>query len=92
MVLKELYWEPLGVSVTHVVKTLGVNRKPLSSFLNGRAGISREMAVCPSIAFDTTAESWMKQQLRYDPWHAEQHRSKLKVVPLTASQGNSPNQ
>lgn len=82
-VLKELCLEPLGVSVTHAAKSLGVSRKTLSSILNGRAGISPEMAVRLSIAFDTTAESWMNQQLRYDLWHAEQHRSELKVVPLS---------
>ena len=78
--LKEL--GPLGVSVTHAAKALGVSRKTLSSILNGRAGISPEMAVRLSIAFDTTPESWMNQQLRYDLWHAEQHRSELKVLPL----------
>ena len=81
-VLKELCLDPLGVSVTHAAKALGISRKTLSSILNGRAGISPEMAVRLSIAFDTTAESWMNQQLRYDLWHAEQHRGELKVVPL----------
>ena len=82
-VLKELCLDPLGVSVTHAAKALGVSRKTLSSILNGRADISPEMAVRLSIAFDTTAESWMNQQSRYDLWHAEQHRSELKVVPMT---------
>lgn len=73
------------MSVTHAAKSLGVSRKTLSGILNGRAGISPEIAVRLSIAFDTTAESWMNQQLRYNPRYAEQHRSKLKVAPLTAS-------
>lgn len=81
-VLKELCLDPLGVSVTHAAKALGVSRKTLSSILNGRADISPEMAVRLSIAFDTTAESWMNQQLRYDLWHAGQHPGELKVVPL----------
>lgn len=82
-VLKELCLDPLGISVTHAAKALGVSRKTLSSILNGRAGISPEMVVRLSIALDTTAESSMNQQLRYDLWHAEQHRSELKVVKLT---------
>jgi addiction module HigA family antidote len=81
--IKELCLDPLSVSVTHAAKALGVSHKTLSSILNGRAGSSPEMAVRLPIAFDTTAESWMNQQLRYDLWHAEQHRSSLKVVPLT---------
>jgi antitoxin HigA-1 len=81
-VLKELCLEPLGLTVTEAARALDVSRKTLSSILNGRAGISPEMAVRLSIAFETTAESWMAQQMQYDLWHAEQHRHKLKVVPL----------
>ena len=54
----------LGLSVTDAAKALGVSRKTLSSILNGRAGISPEMAVRLSLAFDTTAESWLNQQVQ----------------------------
>lgn len=67
-VLRKLCLEPLGLSVTQAAKALGVGRKTLSSVLNGRAGISPEMAVRLSIAFDTTAESWLNQQTQYDLW------------------------
>ena len=83
-ILKELCIEPLGVSVTDAVKALGVSRKTLSAIINGRAGISPEMAVRLSIAFDTTAQSWMNQQLQYDLWQAEQHRDELQVERLVA--------
>ena len=53
-ILKELCLEPLGVSVTEAAKALGVSRKTLSSIINGKAGISPEMAVRLSIAFDTS--------------------------------------
>ena len=58
-VLKELCLRPKGLSVTKVARALRVSRKTLSAILNGRAGISPEMAVRLSIAFDTTAESWL---------------------------------
>ncbi len=74
-VLRTLCLEPLGLSVTKAAKALGVSRKTLSSILNGRAGISPEMAVRLSIALDTTAESWLNQQSQYDLWQAEQRRS-----------------
>jgi antitoxin HigA-1 len=48
--------EPLNLSVTNAAKALGVSRKTLSTILNGRAGISPEMAVRLSIAFGTSAE------------------------------------
>ena len=84
-VLKRLCLEPLGLSVTEAAKALGVSRKTLSSILNGRAGISPEMAVRLSIAFDTTAESWLNQQVQYDLWQAERRRKKLRVARLSAA-------
>jgi antitoxin HigA-1 len=53
--------------------------------LNGRAGISPEMAVRLSLAFGTTAESWMNQQTQYDLWRVERRRKKLRVVKLSAA-------
>ena len=84
-VIKELCIEPLGLTVTAAAKALGVSRKTLSSIINGKAGISPEMAVRLSIAFDTSAESWVNQQSQYDLWHAEQHRSTLRVQRLSAA-------
>jgi len=83
-VLKTLCLEPLNLSVTEAAKALGVSRKTLSAILNGRAGVSPEMAVRLSIAFDTSAESWLGQQVQYDLWHAEQRRKKLRVRRLAA--------
>ena len=84
-VLRELCLEPLGLTVTEAAKALGVSRKTLSGILNGRAGISPEMAVRLSIAFNTTAESWLHQQVQYDLWQAERRRKKLRVKPLAAA-------
>jgi addiction module HigA family antidote len=83
-VIKSLCLEPLGITVTQAADALGVSRKTLSAILNGRAGISPEMAVRLSIAFSTTAESWMNQQTQYDLWHAEQRRKRLRVMKLSA--------
>ncbi len=82
-ILKELCFDPLGLNTTDAAKALGINRKKLSNILNGRSGISPEIAVRLSIAFNTTAESWMNQQIQYDLWQAEQHRDELNVTPLT---------
>ncbi|HUR00014.1 MAG TPA: HigA family addiction module antitoxin [Gemmatimonadaceae bacterium] len=83
-IIKGLCLEPLGLTVTEAAKALGVSRKTLSAILNGRAGISPEMAVRLSIAFDNSAESWLNQQTQYDLWHAEQRRKQLRVVKLAA--------
>ena len=81
-VIKELCLEPLGLTVTDAAKGLGISRKTLSSILNGKAGISPEMAVRLSIAFNTSSESWLNQQTQYDLWQAEQHRKELDVSHL----------
>lgn len=83
-ILRELCLDPMELTVTDAAEALGVSRKTLSSILNGRAGISPEMAVRLSIAFNTSAESWLKQQVQYDLWVAEQNRRKLKVKRLAA--------
>jgi addiction module HigA family antidote len=75
----------LGITVTEAAEALGVSRKTLSAILNGRAGISPEMAVRLSIAFDTSAQSWLNQQTQYDLWLAEQNRKRLKVRKLSAA-------
>jgi addiction module HigA family antidote len=83
-IIKSLCLEPLGLTVTEAAKGLGVSRKTLSAILNGRAGISPEMAVRLSIAFGTSAESWLNQQTQHDLWHAEQRRKRLRVTKLAA--------
>jgi len=84
-VLKKLCLEPLGLTVTEAAKALGVSRKTLSSILNGHSGVSPEMAIRLSIAFDTTSESWLNQQVQYDLWQAEQRREELNVKRLSAA-------
>ena len=84
-IIKELCLEPLGISVTEAAKALGVSRKTLSCLINGKAGISPEMAVRLSIAFETTPESWLTQQMHYDLWRAEQKRQSLHVERIEAA-------
>jgi addiction module HigA family antidote len=83
--LRKLCLEPLGLSVTRAAHELGISRKTLSGILNGRAGISAEMAIRLSIAFDTTAENWLKQQLQYDLAQVEAKRRMLRIRRLVAA-------
>ena len=78
-VIKELCIEPLGLTVTEVAKGLGVSRKTLSALLNGRFGISPEMAIRLSKAFGGSAESWLIQQSQYDLWQAMQKQGEITV-------------
>lgn len=83
-VIRELCLAPLGISVTNAAKALGITRKSLSELLNGKSGISTEMAIRLSIAFNTSAESWLNHQMQYDLWKAKFQGKKLKVRKLAA--------
>ncbi len=84
-ILRELCIEPLEISITDAARALGVSRKTLSAILNGRSGISPEMAIRLSKAFDTSPESWLNQQMQYDLWEAEHNSSDLEVTKLIAA-------
>ena len=58
--------EPLGLTITEAARALGVTRVTLSELVNGKRGISPEMAVRLSKAFGGSAESWLVQQAQYD--------------------------
>ena len=84
-IIKELCIDPLGLSITDVAKALGVTRKTLSSIINGNSGISPEMALRLSKAFDTTPESWLNQQLQYDLWKTKKKLGKLNIKKLLSA-------
>jgi antitoxin HigA-1 len=58
--------EPLGLTITEAAKALGVTRQALNNVVNGKAGISPEMAVRLSKAFGGSAEMWVRLQSNYD--------------------------
>ena len=71
-IIREFCVEPLNITVTEAAKVLGVSRKTFSTLLNGRAGISPEMALRLSKVFGRTPEGWLRLQLQYDLWKAAQ--------------------
>ena len=81
-VIRELCIEPLGLSITESANSLGVSRKTLSALLNGRFGISPEMAIRLSKAFGGSAESWLIQQAQYDLSQAMKKADEIKVKAL----------
>jgi addiction module HigA family antidote len=71
--------EPLGLSVTEGAKILGVTRQTLTKIVNGKSGISAEMAIRLAKAFGSTAETWIRMQASYDLAQARKGESKIKV-------------
>jgi antitoxin HigA-1 len=82
--IRDLCLEPLALTVTDAAAGLGVSRKTLSAILNGNAGVSPEMAIRLAKAFGSSAESWLKKQMLYDLWHAEQNSKSIKVQRMAA--------
>ena len=70
-VLKELYLDPLDLTVTKAAQGLGVTRKTISDIVNERAGISPEMALRLAKAFGGSAQSWLSMQRNYDLTRAQ---------------------
>lgn len=71
--------EPLGLSVTEGAKVLGVTRQALNNFINGKSGISPEMAIRLTKAFGSTPETWLRMQVAYDLAQACKNEDKIKV-------------
>jgi addiction module HigA family antidote len=71
--------EALGLTVTAAAKGLGVTRKALSELVNGKSGISPEMAVRLSKAFGSSPELWLGLQMDYDLAKLQSTAGKIKV-------------
>ena len=74
--------EPLGLTITDAAAALGVTRNTLSELVNGKRGISPEMAVRLSKVFGGTEQGWIVQQAQYDLAHVRRRRLKLKRLEL----------
>ena len=86
-VLRDMYIEPLGLTVTETAKALGVTRKALSELVNMRSGISMAMSLRLSKAFNTTPELWLNMQRNYDMTRAQKRvrLSRVKVLLESSS-------
>jgi len=70
--------QPLGLTITDAAQALGVTRNTLSELVNGKRGISAEMAVRLAKVFGGTEQGWLVQQAQYDLARVRRDRLKLK--------------
>ena len=70
-VLRDIYLNELGVTITDFANDIGVSRKAVSGIVNGRKSVTPEMAVRFSKALGTTPDIWLNLQTAYDLWEAE---------------------
>ena len=76
-VLKDLWLEPLGLTLTQAAMRLGVTRKTVSKIVNAHGAITPEMALRLEIVFGTSAQAWMNMQTAYDLWQLSSLRKIL---------------
>ena len=58
--------EPFGLTIGQAAEALGVSRNTLSELVNGKRGISPEMAVRLAKVFGGDEQGWVVQQAQYD--------------------------
>ncbi len=73
---------PSGLNITKGAEALGVTRLTLSNLVNGKNGISFEMAIRLSKAFGGGAEVWLGMQADYDLARAMKKAARIKVKPV----------
>ena len=69
--LRELWLEPMKLSITAAATHLKVSRKTLSEIVNARASVTSEMALRLELAFGKSAQSWLGHQAAYDLWQLD---------------------
>ena len=78
-ILKSMYLEPMGISITKAADALGVSRKHVSAIVNGRVPVTPDMAVRLAGVFGTEPEIWINLQAQHDLWIvSKQTRPKVK--------------
>lgn len=82
--LREDVLLPLGIEVTEAAQRLGMSRTTLSRVINGRAGISPDLAIRLERAGVSTARFWMTLQTNYELAQAEL-RKQPPIKPLQAA-------
>ncbi len=83
-ILYELWLQPLNLTITQTAQKLNVTRKTVSALVNGKTGVSPEMALRLELAFGKSAESWLAAQAAYDLWQLEAKRESLGVHRVAA--------
>ncbi len=71
--------DALNLTVTDGARVLGVTRQALNNLINGKSGISPEMAIRLAKAFGGGAEIWLGLQMDYDLAQAMRNERDIKV-------------
>ncbi len=73
---------PREISVTDLARHFGVSRQAMSTLLNGRAGLTAEMAIRFEKAFGLKADTLCRMQTNYDLAKARETQDEITVARL----------
>lgn len=76
-ILKEEYLKPLEISQSTLARHLGCDVKVINRIINGRSGVSAEMALRLAGAFNTSPGFWLNAQRAVDLYRAARSIKKL---------------
>ncbi len=82
--LKTEIIESYGLNVTVAAEKLGVTRQAMSNLLNGKAGLSAEMAIRFEKAFGVRANTMLRMQAAHELAEARAHEEDIKVERIAA--------
>lgn len=81
-ILLEEFMKPYGMTQTEIARRIGVSRKHISEVVNGRKGISTDMALRLSRLFGTSPELWLNGQIAWDVWNAMRGENACKLEAI----------
>ncbi len=82
--LREEIVEPTGLNVTELADHMDVARQSMSKLLNGRQGLSADMAIRFEKAFGLSAETLMRMQASHELVEARAHEDEIEVEKVAA--------
>src|SRR5215475_11007646 len=82
--------EPCGLTITEAAEILGVTRQALNNLVNGKSGISPEMAIRLDKAFGGGAETWLRLQMAYDLAQTRQREDEIEVKRVVRRRVDAP--
>jgi addiction module HigA family antidote len=68
-ILLEEFIKPYGITLAELSRRIGISRQQINAVINGKKGISTDMALRLSRLFCTSTELWLSGQMKWDIWH-----------------------
>jgi addiction module HigA family antidote len=91
-ILLEEFIKPYGITPAELSQKIDISLEQISAVINGKSGMSTDMALRLSRLFGTSPELWLLGQMKWDIWHfwhGEQANLE-KIKPIVAPTSLAP--